>query len=213
VGSIAVDPKVARDWLDTVDRARSADADDSVLVLSSPAQPWAELARVYEDNGQPVDARRLRYAWARRANRHSPPAATLVQTLYRITSGYGHYPFLALAWLVLLFVAAFTITSVAHDDFTTPTTRVIADHEFPGAEASGAPGRVTAGLCENPEWDTSCLNSIEYAFGVTLAPAIKASAWEPPPGPTAYILHAFRTLSWIFVGFLLAGLTGLLRKA
>jgi hypothetical protein len=57
------------------------------------------------------------------------------------------------------------------------------------------------------------LNSIEYAFGVTLAPAIKASAWEPPPGPTAYILHAFRTLSWIFVGFLLAGLTGLLRKA
>ena len=59
-GKIRHDKKAAADWLSR-DNAKEF-----------VAQPWHELANVYERNGQPADARWMRWKAARGVTRTSP---------------------------------------------------------------------------------------------------------------------------------------------
>jgi len=205
-GHLRSHAKAARDWL------------DGAGIFA--AQPWEELAKVYKANGQPADARRIQYWAARRATRHSPPGTRLARNLYWATTGHGYYPLLALVWLVVLFTAAFALTNLNHDRFTTLTTVAIGranesntpatKPQQPQREAE-ASGRVTAADCRNPQWDTPCLNDVEYAMSLTLSPVTGSLPWQPPHGWVSAALLLIRTLSWVFVALLLAGVTGLLR--
>ena len=186
----------ARDWLDTGEFV---------------AQPWEEFAGVYERNGQPADARRMRYWAARRATRQAPWHSKLVRQMYWLTSGHGYYPLVALVWLVLIFAAGLTVTAVAHDTFTTASTTQVSALRVASRNGSAPPpGRVFARDCVNPAWDIACLNNVEYAISVVV-PVADSQPWEPPD-PVAALLLIFRILAWVFVAILLAGVTGLLKQ-
>lgn len=59
------------------------------------AQPWLALADVYERNGQPADARRLRFDAARRTTKTAPPWSKPARWAYGLLVGYGYYPLTA----------------------------------------------------------------------------------------------------------------------
>jgi hypothetical protein len=186
----------ARDWLDTGEFV---------------AQPWEEFAGVYERNGQPADARRMRYWAARRATHQAPWHSKLVRQMYWLTSGHGYYPLVALVWLVLIFAAGLTVTAVTHDTFTTASTTQVSTLRVASRNGSTPPpGRVFARDCVNPAWDIACLNNVQYAISVVV-PVADSQPWEPPD-PVAALLLIFRILSWVFVAILLAGVTGLLKQ-
>jgi hypothetical protein len=211
-GAIRNDSTAARDWLDQPHRF--------------VAQPWEELAAVYDRNGQPADARRMRYWSAVRSTRHGPWWSKPGRWLYRVTTGHGYYPLIALVWLAVVFAAAYGITTARHEEFTTATTAIIRDDPDVRTAAIAAgigpghplPGRVKAAWC-SPAWDTPCLNDLAYSFTVAL-PATAAGqtqAWQPPATTVAGVqtatwLQILRTLAWVFTALLLAGVTGLLHK-
>jgi hypothetical protein len=211
-GAIRNDSTAARDWLDQPHRF--------------VAQPWEELAAVYDRNGQPADARRMRYWSAVRSTRHGPWWSKPGRWLYRVTTGHGYYPLIALVWLAVVFAAAYGITTARHEEFTTATTAIIRDDPDVRTAAIAAgigpghplPGRVKAAWC-SPAWDTPCLNDLAYSFTVAL-PATAAGqtqAWQPPGTTVAGVqtatwLQILRTLAWVFTALLLAGVTGLLHK-
>lgn len=207
-GCLSDDGRLASRWLDGAS--------------TFTAQPWEEMARVYAANGQPAYARRMRYGAARRATRQSPLGTRALRTLYWATTGHGYYPGLALAWLLVLFLAAAGLTSWNHDQFTTPATPTItrlAEQKGPsGSRTETQPssevvkGRVTADQCQPRQWDTPCLSDIEYAISSTLSPVAAAPPWLPPAGWVSWALLLIKALAWVFVALLLAGVTGLLRR-
>lgn len=198
-GIIRTDRKAAAKWLST----------------QSAAQPWHALADVYDRNGQPAEARWIRYKSAVRSTRNTWSTSRLVwllRQLYRLTTGHGYYPLAALVWLALIFGLATTLTAVYEDQFTTATTATVRDH-LKNEGRSQVSGRVPAAWCSDG-WDTPCLDVFSYGLA-TAFPAIGPShTWTPPDDErvltTAF--HAMRLLAWLFAAILLAGVTGLLRK-
>lgn len=92
-------PRIAIAWLDTMTHGEFA------------VQPWHEVAAVYERQGRPADAKRLRFQAARRVTRHAPWWSKPVRWLYGAFAGYGYYPLLAGLWLLLAAFVAGLMTS------------------------------------------------------------------------------------------------------
>jgi hypothetical protein len=162
-----------------------------------PAQPCQALAAIYDRNGQPADARWIRYKSAVRSTRNSSRPAWLGRQAYRVTTGHGYYPLVAVLWLLLIFGVATTLATVAEDRFTTPVTSAIrADLEN---ERPVVPGRVPAEWC-SPEWDVHCLNPLTYGLATALPVVGSAPTWTPPDDSpaltTAFLI--MRLLAWIF---------------
>ena len=190
------------------------------LAEQTSAQPWQELAAVYDRNGQPADARWIRY---RSAVSSTPqfrerPFVSAARHIYRYTTGHGYYPLAALAWLVVVFALALNFTATWSDDFNTALTPVIREDLTSraaagkiGLEGPPFPGRVPNSLC-GPGWDTGCLSAPYYALTTAVPAAASAQPWEPPAGYPTLIFSTLRLLAWVFTAVLLAGVTGLLRK-
>ena len=200
-GSIRRNRVAARNWLDEQH--------------AFGPQPWHELAAVYERNGQLQNARRLRYWAAIRVTQRAPIWSKPGRWLYRAVTGYGLYPLMALAWLLLLFGLTYAVTARYSGDFTTATTQTIANDPITRSRiapsADRMPGRVPAAWCYSG-WDTPCFSSIRYTFTTALpATAVGArDAWEPPAAIATW-LQLFRSLAWILTALLVAGVAGLLR--
>lgn len=64
------------------------------------AQPWHEIAGIFERHGRPSDAKKLRFQAARMTTRKSPFLAKAIRRVYSAFAGYGYYPLLAGAWLL-----------------------------------------------------------------------------------------------------------------
>jgi hypothetical protein len=207
-GVIRTERKAAADWLS-----------------SQPApQPWQEAAAVYERNGQPADARWMRYRSAVRSTRSTKGLSWLGRQTYRWTTGHGYYPLAALFWLAAIFIVALGLTAAWADDFTTATTATIRDDLTTRAEstASGAqaedpsipdplPGRLPAAWCTDG-WDVACLNPPVFALTTAFPAAAATQPWAPPDDWRTVVFYVLRLAAWVFTALLLAGVTGLLRK-
>jgi hypothetical protein len=128
-GVIRTNRKAAASWLET----------------QEAAQPWQELAAVYDRNGQPSGARWMRYRSAVHSTGSTSGAAWLGRQAYRWTTEHGYYPLAALGWLVVIFGVAWSLTAVWADEFTTATTATIREDLTARAEAAE-----TGGLAEDP---------------------------------------------------------------
>ena len=110
-GRIRHDKKATADWL-------SSDNVTEEFV----AQPWHELANIYERNGQPADARWMRWRAAQGVTRTSPWWSKLIRKIYGALVGHGYYPLIAAVWLILAIVASGLIVATKASAFTPTVT-------------------------------------------------------------------------------------------
>ena len=121
-GLIRHDKKAAADWL-----RRENQTEEFV------PQPWHELANVYERNGQPADARRMRFKAAQGVTRTSPWWSKPIRWIYGALVGHGYYPLIAAMWLILAIVASGIIVGTNAAVFTPTATNKAAWKTPPAA--------------------------------------------------------------------------------
>lgn len=97
-GVIRGDRKAAKNWLGPA-KAREANRG------TFSAQPWHEMAAVYERNGQPACARYLRWEAGRRTTGAASWWSKPPRWLYGLFVGHGYYPLFAALWLSVAFLA------------------------------------------------------------------------------------------------------------
>ncbi|MEV5000456.1 hypothetical protein [Nocardioides sp. LML1-1-1.1] len=204
IGRPRTDPGCAARWLDS----------------QTTAQPWQELANLYDRIGQPSDARWIRYRSAVRSARHGSRSSRVASWFSRWTTGHGYYPVRrTLTCLLAVFVIALLLSSQRTDDFTTATTAtirqaVLDDQRVAGATNPAAvPGRVPASAWDE-RWDVAQFQPLTYALSTAVPTTSSATSqpWTPRTGWLSAVLAVLRALSWIFTALFLAGITGLLRK-
>jgi hypothetical protein len=208
VGRIRHDKQAAANWL-----SRDNSADEFV------AQPWHEIANVYERNGQPADARWMRWKAAQGVTRTSPRWSKLIRKIYGLLVGHGYYPLIAAVWLILAIVFSGIIVAANPAVFTPTATNKAAWKTLPPA-SQPAPPITGAAPCVALQDRSNCLNPVLYAFDNALPGTLatgQAAQWTANGAQgwnmwIPYTLGGLKIVSWILVAFLLAGVTGLLRK-
>jgi hypothetical protein len=206
-GRIRHDRKAASDWL-------SRDSAEEFV-----AQPWHELANVYERNGQPADARWMRWKAAQGVTRTSPRWSKPIRRTYGALVGHGYYPLIAAVWLILAIAASGIIVAAKQGVFT-PSATSKAAWKTPPPASQPPPPITGATPCGELQERSSCLNPVLYAFDNALPGTLatgQAAQWTAngAQGWNAWIpytLGGLKIASWILVALLLAGVTGLLRK-
>jgi hypothetical protein len=206
-GRIRHDRRAAADWL----------SHDSAAEFMP--QPWHELANVYERNGQPADARWLRWKAAQGVTRASSGWSKLIRKIYGALTGHGYYPLIAAVWLILAIVASGVIVAANAAVFT-PTAANKAAWKTPPPVGQAAPPITGATPCDELQDRSNCLRPFLYGFDNALPGTLatgQAAQWTAngAQGVDNWILWtlgALKIASWILVALLLAGVTGLLRK-
>jgi len=178
-------------------------------------QPWHAIADVYERNGQPADARILRFKAAHGTTRTSPWFSRAPRWAYGLLVGYGYYPLLAGIWLVAALATGVFLTSNRAAMFV-PSDPVAVAQATVKPAASEAAGAVTgATSCARLRNRYPCFRPVLYSLEVVLPPTVasgQTSAWRPGDAALSYLLTALKTFGWLLTALLLAGVTGLLRK-
>jgi hypothetical protein len=207
-GLIRHDKKAAAEWL------RGDNAAKEFV-----AQPWHELANVYDRNGQPADARWMRWNAARGVTRTSPWWSKPIRWTYGLLVGHGYYPLIAALWLILVIVASALIVHTNAVVFTPTVTNKAAWKTLPPLNQP-TPPITGATLCRDLQDRSSCLNPVLYAFDNALPGTLatgQAAQWTAYGAQgwnmwVPYTLGGLKIASWILVALLLAGVTGLLRR-
>jgi uncharacterized protein YjbI with pentapeptide repeats len=202
-GPLRSDWAAARRWLETTPE--------------KSAQPWHALAAVYERNGEPAGARRLRFAAANKVTSQSPLPTKILRTLYGAVVGYGYYPLLAGFWLAMVVVAGSIIVAANRADFVPnryAANSVGIAHAQPTHNPNPAPITAQTPCSLYPNYP--CLNSFTYTLSA-LTPTFGAttSDWAMRSDATNWLTIALPLLkltAWALTALLLAGVTGLLRK-
>ena len=205
-GFLRTDRNSARDWLDTLDTpARTSGRKDFA------AQPWKELAKIYDQIGQPEDGRRLRFWAAQRTTRVTPLTSKLIRWPYAALVGYGYYPALILLWLTALWISVFVLCSLNAPAFTPTDLRVSTTTIVIGSQSEEV--RVTGATATPLNYPS--FNAALFAVDTAIPAAAtgQAAAWRVTdnawlPGIFAFI----KGFAWVLTALLLAGVTGLLRK-
>ncbi|WP_138413312.1 hypothetical protein [Sinomonas gamaensis] len=205
-GFLRTDRKSARAWLDTVD-TRPANGNKREF----PPQPWKELAKVYDQVGQPADARWLRHCAAKRTTRAAPPISRLIRWAYGVLVGYGYYPRRAAYLLAALWVTVFLLASANAPAFTpadarASTVAVTENNRTDEIHVTGA----TAAPPDYPQFSPG-LFAVDTA--IPAAATGQSNAWRVTGN--ALLLAAFAAIkgfAWLLTVLMLAGLTGILRK-
>lgn len=200
-GPVSADPGVLDDWLAPV---------------TSP-QPREEIATVIARTGHEDAARRLRYLSAARSSARLGLPGRALRWVYRVSAGYGYYPWRALGWLVVVFAAAWMIAFTQRTEFTTPSSPVVRAaivRNDPGMLEGGQPPAVVRSGQWRAGWDVAQFHPAGYAATVAVpAAAVTTSTqWSPPAGWAAVTLSVLKGAAWVLTALLLAALTGLLRK-
>jgi len=207
-GALLTDWKVAERWLDS----RPPET-------GFTAQPWHELAAVYDKHARPAEAQRLRFEAARRTTKHAKGWAKPPRVLYGLLVGHGYYPTRTAAfWLLTAFVVSWALIvgqqgSFVPTDFSAATAAVTA-HTRDGSTPDPHPVITGDISCARMTPNYQCLNAPLYALSTVLPTpgAFQTSAWAPATGWLAFLLAALKAFGWLMTVLLLAGLTGLLRK-
>lgn len=202
-GPLRTDRKAVEEWLRTVPDAKTS------------VQPWHEVAAVYDRNGDPAGARRLRFSAANRLTRMSPWPSKLTRCIYGALVGHGYYPLLATVWLVAVVLAGWVLVANTREDIVATKT---ADAAAIQSATGSVPTRPISGEypCE-PHSGYSCLNSLTFTINslVPVAGMSTVSGWTIRSDATLWltlVLPILKLLAWAFTALLLAGVTGLLRK-
>jgi hypothetical protein len=213
-GGIRHDREAAAAWLSRNNPHKGHSAREEFV-----AQPWHELANVYDRNGQPADARWMRWRAARGVTRTSPWGPKLIREVYAAFTGHGYYPLIAAVWLILAIVASGLIVAT-HTAVFTPTATNKAAWKTPPLAGQLAPPITGATPCAELQDRSSCLSPALYAFDNALPGTLatgQAAQWTANGAQgwnmwIPYTLGGLKIASWILVALLLAGVTGLLRK-
>lgn len=233
-GPLRHDWRLARTWLETNDalRARSAAASaDNGKSLMVSVQPWHALADVYDRNGDPAGARRLRFAASRQLTHQSPRLTRTLRRVYFLVAGNGYYPLVALIWIVAILLATIGLVAINREDIV-PTDSAnaraaVLQHfgitpESTGPELTAKQHEadrflpVTAETpCEvHPNYP--CMDSLTFAINTVVPPASSTNRdWVIATDATlalSALLPLLKLLSWALAALLLSGVTGLLRK-
>lgn len=227
-GALRGDRVVAGKWLDT------AEGEDFA------AQPWHELAAVYDRIGHLEDATWMRFQAAKRLarnmprikggaehRRHAARCRTWIgawwrrwwRWLYRILAGYGYYPHRAAYGLfgVILLTFALTWYNQASFEPARPAEARAALAAFSG-QTVPASTRPTEATC-SPELNRAypCFSPGRYAVDLVVPVGTlgeQTRAWVlPGSGRLHWAYLVLKILAWLMTALLLAGVTGLLRKA
>lgn len=201
-GFLRTDVKSARDWLDTIPAKGKRDF---------AAQPWREFAKVYDEQGQPEDGRRLRFWASQRLTRVAPFPSRLIRHLYGVLVGHGYYPALVLWWLTCLWLTAAVLSSLLAYSFTPTDLRVASIEVVNGTKKEVV--RVDGNAASPPNYPS--FSALLYAVDTAIPAAAtgQATAWRVTENTwLAVILAVIKGAGWILTALLLAGVTGLLRK-
>jgi hypothetical protein len=178
------------------------------------AQSWHAVADVYDRNGQPSGARRLRLSAAMNVTKTAPWYRKLLRTLYLLIVGHGYYPLAAAAWMLAIIVGATILVSCSRSDVV-PSDLAAANQAataYAQQAHEAAPGRVTAQTPCASHPDYPCFGAFAFAVPNLIPGLGDANHWKAA-GPLNDQLVVLRVAVWVLSGFLLAGLTGLLYKA
>jgi hypothetical protein len=211
-GPLREDVSAAMCWLDT--NPATTDPKEK-----TSTQPWHALAAVYERNGDPGSARKLRYAAAKKLTSQSAGLTKIAGWLYDALVGHGYYPVRAFGWLVAVVLAGWLLVSAAGEDIV-PTnmkdaTTAVHDREV-ATKAAIQTDPVTARTpCElYPTYP--CHDAFTFAVNAVAPASVSTSNtyWTVKPGATwlTTAIAALRLFGWVLAALLLAGVTGLLRK-
>jgi hypothetical protein len=206
-GFIRRDRKSAARWLDTVD-SRSGDSERKEFA----SQPWKEMAKIYDQIGQPEDGRWLRHQAAKRTTRVTPWTSKIVRWPYDGLVGYGYYPLKVLAWLLILWLTVFALSSFNGSAFT-PTSPAAKSMTVSNSNNQSERIRVT-GATQSPSGYPPFSPAL-YAVDIAMpaAPTGQANVWTVTENTWLPIIFAAaKGFAWLLAALLLAGLTGLLRK-
>jgi hypothetical protein len=191
-GPLRSDWKAARRWLKTT--AETTPDETSV-------QPWHALANVYERNGEPARARRLRLAAANKVTRQSPWPTKIVRSLYGLVVGYGYLPVLAGLWIAAVVGVSIIIVDWKHADFVSNPADSAAIAYLEQTHKPIPPDK---------------FHAVSYTLSELFPTAVgnEASKWSVRADKPwlSVVLNALKLTAWVLTALLLAGVTGLLRK-
>ncbi|ORW86906.1 hypothetical protein AWB92_24790 [Mycobacterium sp. IEC1808] len=173
---------------------------------SSPetsVQPWHALAAVYERNGDPTGAKRLRLAAASRVTRQSPLLPKLLRCVYGAVVGYGYYPLLAAAWLIVVVLTGSIVVAANRNDFV------------PNRDATNAAATVYLEQTHMKVPDAPQIKPLHYTLSAVLPTAVgnATSDWNIKSTWVSFVLTSLKLIAWVLTALLVAGVSGLLRKA
>jgi hypothetical protein len=228
-GSLRENWKLTHRWLDTT----SADTDLSCWRLwwrthtawlrrnksVVSVQPWHELADVYDRNGDPAAARRLRFAAENKITAQSPPWARIVRIVYCAVAGYGYFPLLSIASMIVLIAISFAIVDGNRDSIvpthTDAARQALVQHLGDQGSKQWLP--VTAQTPCEVHPDYPCIDPLTYTVNDVLPPA-GATNQDWTISSTAPLLlviglPGIKLGLWALAALFLAGVSGLLRKS
>ncbi|OFE10584.1 hypothetical protein [Rhodococcus sp. 1139] len=228
-GLIRTDHAAATRWLNCINKEQQL-RNESLPpwhTLASP-QPWHALATVYERNGHPAEARRLRFTAANKVTKNAPLPTKTLRTIYLAVAGHGYYPLFAAVWLIIALIAGVALVGTNRAHFV-PTTPVVVADTVTASATGGNKATPTRQTEEQPVTVTGaddcashptypCLDAFTYALTgvIPAATGITRPDWAVSTTAPVWVklgLPALRILAWIFTAILLAGVTGLLRKS
>ncbi|MFC5931729.1 hypothetical protein [Cryobacterium melibiosiphilum] len=207
-GFLRNDRKSAAEWLSTIEGPGLA-GDKKEFV----AQPWHELARTYDQTGQPEDGRWLRYQAAKTTTQAMPWASKIARWVYGALVGYGYKPGRVLIWIAVLWCTVFAVSTVNASAFT-PSASGAQTIEARTMNGRSEALRVTGATTSPPNYPT--FQPVLFAVDISLPAATtgQSAAWQVTGNAWIAILFAaIKGFSWILTALLLAGVTGLLRKS
>ncbi|MQP33456.1 hypothetical protein GEO20_15925 [Rhodococcus erythropolis] len=235
-GLIRTDHAAATRWLDLINKKdqkdqkkdKSKGTDRRPQPLDVSPQPWHALAAVYERNGHPAEARRLRSTAANKVTKNAPLPTKTLRTIYLAVAGHGYYPLLAAVWLIVALIAGVALVETNRAHFV-PTAPVVVASSVTAGATGGNKATPTAQTEKQPVTVTGaedcashpaypCLDAFTYALTgvIPAATGITRPDWAVSTTAPAWVklgIPALRILAWIFTAILLAGVTGLLRKS
>ena len=183
-------------------------------------QPWYVVADVFERNGNPAAARRLRSAAAIKTTRQSPWPTKLLRRAYWALVGNGYYPLWAAVWLLGVVGVGWLLVAVNREDIVpvraAEAVAAVQEHAAHSGQDAVRWLPVTAETpCEvHPGYP--CMNSFAFAVNSVLPPAAGTNPdWVVAPDATLLLVMGLPVLklsSWVLAALLLAGVAGLLRK-
>lgn len=200
-GPLFADRKATRKWLRTISRSDGF-----------TAEPWKELARVYQRMGQHEDARSLRFRAARLTTRTQLGWSWVARVPYEWVVGYGYYPLAVIPWLVTLWALAFGLAASNSAQFTPTDPRAMSiSQEVDGRavvlQVNGASEKRLEGYPKfSPELYALDTAMPSVATGQSTSWRVADNQW------LAGGLAAIKCAAWILSALLLAGIAGILRK-
>jgi hypothetical protein len=209
-GPLRENVEAAMRWLETNPESAKPSQKTSV-------QPWHALAAVYERNGDPASARKLRYAAAKKLTSQSSGLTKVAGWLYDGLVGHGYYPLRTLGWLAAMVLVGWLVVAVAQEDIVPANVKdaIAAMDDHAAATKTTALPFTARTPCEShPAYP--CENSFTFAFNA-LAPASVSSTdtyWTVKHGAywLTVMLALLKLFGWVLAALLIAGVTGLLRK-